>query len=692
LARNLFGGTADSVAEDITGARVANAVGTVWNGPSAGAAQLTDLTDINGAPLLQLQADGDGYLAAFFGPDGYERLWVDFGGGTRVALVSVTVGERFGSHVSGIDPHGDRAYADATFVRQSSAATVSVKDYGTAGNGTADDTGAIQAAINALGTAGGTVVFPPGNYLLNGSSPLNLPAPITLQGAGHGATSIRIGAAFTGSSAITVSSDDCMIQGLQIRGDSSTTTSNPACHGVTASGAQELRVFNTTFQWINGYALRLFGSASTTLHGTQVNMIKIQSCAGGIHVKADPTALAANIQISNVFTRYLGVNSGANANLDGIRIEDAWDVLCQNVLPWMQATLGGTGAAFRVTGNCAAVFVQNLDALGPQTGVGNVVIESGTNGDPQNVQIAGGVIQQGAVGVLVSGAANQVRVRNVRILNNQTHNINVTSNGYGIYFDECSISQGGVGATGSNYDINWSGSAEGFITDCRFGSSVVAVGTVGVQGLINISGTAVVRVVNANFTGTGSSVSNWFPANQPQIATRVDGSNYETRGNVDMQFGAGQRLSLRPNAAGNNTIAFNVQGAQTNDNARILGDGTLTWGPGGAGSRDTTWGRQGTAMVGTPDSDLIVGLAGKGLRVKEGTNAKMGTAVLNGTTAVTVSTTAVTANSRIFLTIQTPGGTPGSPYVSARTAGTSFQIKSGASDTSTVAWFIVEPA
>jgi hypothetical protein len=97
-------------------------------------------------------------------------------------------------------------------------------------------------------------------------------------------------------------------------------------------------------------------------------------------------------------------------------------------------------------------------------------------------------------------------------------------------------------------------------------------------------------------------------------------------------------------------------------------------------------------MVGTPDSDLIVGLAGKGLRVKEGTNAKMGTAVLNGTTAVTVSTTAVTANSRIFLTIQTPGGTPGSPYVSARTAGTSFQIKSGASDTSTVAWFIVEPA
>jgi hypothetical protein len=83
---------------------------------------------------------------------------------------------------------------------------------------------------------------------------------------------------------------------------------------------------------------------------------------------------------------------------------------------------------------------------------------------------------------------------------------------------------------------------------------------------------------------------------------------------------------------------------------------------------------------------------GKSLRVKEGSNACMGTAVMNGTTAVVVATTAVTASSRIFVTINTPGGTPGSPYVFTRTAGTSFSLKSQASDTSTVAWLIVEPA
>jgi hypothetical protein len=91
--------------------------------------------------------------------------------------------------------------------------------------------------------------------------------------------------------------------------------------------------------------------------------------------------------------------------------------------------------------------------------------------------------------------------------------------------------------------------------------------------------------------------------------------------------------------------------------------------------------------------NLRINTAGKGLLIKEGTNAKMGTTTLNGITAVTVNTTAVTATSRIFLTIQASGGTVGSPYVDTRSAGTSFNIKStNAADTSTVAWMIVEPA
>ncbi|MFD5491605.1 hypothetical protein ACFWH4_01355 [Streptomyces sp. NPDC127091] len=129
----------------------------------------------------------------------------------------------------------------------------------------------------------------------------------------------------------------------------------------------------------------------------------------------------------------------------------------------------------------------------------------------------------------------------------------------------------------------------------------------------------------------------------------------------------------------------------TFDRWRMLASGLLQLGPGTA-TRDTSWGRQGTAQVGTPDSDVIIGLAGKGLRVKEGTNAKMGVATLAAGT-VTVANTSITATSRVFLTCQTPGGTPGFLRVSARTAGTSFTIlSSSGTDTSVVAWLIVEPA
>ena len=84
--------------------------------------------------------------------------------------------------------------------------------------------------------------------------------------------------------------------------------------------------------------------------------------------------------------------------------------------------------------------------------------------------------------------------------------------------------------------------------------------------------------------------------------------------------------------------------------------------------------------------------AGAGLQIKEGSNCKQGTATLNGTTTVVVSNSSVTSSSRIFLTTQSPSGTVGSPYVSGRTAATSFGIKSTApGDASTVAYEIFEP-
>jgi hypothetical protein len=63
-----------------------------------------------------------------------------------------------------------------------------------------------------------------------------------------------------------------------------------------------------------------------------------------------------------------------------------------------------------------------------------------------------------------------------------------------------------------------------------------------------------------------------------------------------------------------------------------------------------------------------------------------GTATLVNGTAV-VSNSQVTSASLIFLAAQSPAGTPGALYVSARTPGTSFTIRStSATDASTVAY------
>jgi len=68
--------------------------------------------------------------------------------------------------------------------------TISVKDFGAVGNGTTDDTVAIQAAINAAVLAGrGKVYMPTGNYLV--SSTLTITGNnITIMGDGMGATQI----------------------------------------------------------------------------------------------------------------------------------------------------------------------------------------------------------------------------------------------------------------------------------------------------------------------------------------------------------------------------------------------------------------------------------------------------------------------------------------------------------------------
>src|SRR5690242_7864821 len=59
-----------------------------------------------------------------------------------------------------------------------------VKDFGAIGNGVADDTAAIQAALNAVPKTGATIYFPRGAYILTSTVSYTGTAPIVLKGDG----------------------------------------------------------------------------------------------------------------------------------------------------------------------------------------------------------------------------------------------------------------------------------------------------------------------------------------------------------------------------------------------------------------------------------------------------------------------------------------------------------------------------
>ena len=73
------------------------------------------------------------------------------------------------------DPPFTGAVTSGYTVQDKLSQTVSVKDFGAVGDGVADDTAAIQAAVAALPSTGGGLYFPAGTYLVSSAITLNKP-------------------------------------------------------------------------------------------------------------------------------------------------------------------------------------------------------------------------------------------------------------------------------------------------------------------------------------------------------------------------------------------------------------------------------------------------------------------------------------------------------------------------------------
>jgi hypothetical protein len=91
---------------------------------------------------------------------------------------------------------------------------LNVKTYGAVGNGSTDDTAAIQAAIDALPSAGGYVFVPAGTYVI--SSPLELGEGVGIMGAGPGSI-LRVASGALGIDVIKIGDGGSTVSFASVR-------------------------------------------------------------------------------------------------------------------------------------------------------------------------------------------------------------------------------------------------------------------------------------------------------------------------------------------------------------------------------------------------------------------------------------------------------------------------------------------
>lgn len=213
------------------------------------------------------------------------------------------------------------------------AGFVTPQDYGAAGNGTTDDTAAVQAALTAVGaTGGGTLYVPPGTYLL--SSGLSAGAGVSLLGAGPGVSVLSQSS--TSANGITYNPtalSGISVSGLSIVGPGSGSgvglliEANGGSAQATSCVVENVAVKSMGshgVQIVNGSGCSATGLNVSSLGGNGVTITgsgnSVSACTGGATVvltgtvaQAATVSATGNVQVGTVSS--LGDNGAGELQL-----------------------------------------------------------------------------------------------------------------------------------------------------------------------------------------------------------------------------------------------------------------------------------------------------------------------------------------------------------------------------------------
>lgn len=498
--------------------------------------------------------------------------------------------------------------------------------------------------------------------------------------------------------------------------DTRNTPSNEAIFEALKSKA-DTNLQNLSFSGSNGQFLTLSGGvpawAALPASGANTTLSNLQS----------PTAINQNL---NMGTNQLRFNSAARTS--SISIDTLADV--------------ATGINAVTPSNSGTTTINTSSDISSVLQIGDVIYLTGLTQratvltKPSTTQIT----VSPALGTGGGGSSRQINVepQAISVFNSTENRFRVTKDGK-IYArvgtnslvigDENTISDGtrsiAIGRIATTATSNFStavgDSAQATGAESSaFGILAKATGNVSIAigGESQATGTNGIAIGYTGIATTGIAIGNGTSAvsgialghsSVSAANTLAIGSNSMVINTVYIGRGATDLTAVYPPVTVTTTVARDINtsaaaatltlaGSRSTGN-QVGSDVYIATAPAGASGSTLNAHVNRVQVTGTGDVKVLTGqltveTAGKGLSIKEGSNAKMGTATMVAGT-VTVSTTAVTANSRIFLTIQSLGtvASPKAIAVTARSANTSFTITSADNtDTSVVAWMLVEPA
>lgn len=501
-----------------------------------------------------------------------------------------------------------------------------VKDYGALGNGVADDTAAVQSAINACSSAGGgEVFFPTGTYLLTPttSPAITVPSYVRLAGSDRRATTLKKNAAgvlisMSGPSTDTTGATHVKYSGIE----------NLEINGNSLTGLLLELYYADNLYFSNMYT---YGNWDICVDTTEFWDSRFINCtweaSGG---------QTANASMPNVYLRNSAAASGFGYSGDNVNqihfIGCRWEAFYTGAL-WLTQGVAATN-------NPNGIYITDCK-----------MESSDVNGGP--------------------------------FFKADSSCAHIVVNGVYCY-------SGGFfpGYSTAQTVINFA-AAKSSLSDIFIGSGSSATVRIGVDLFVASNNYTALTSVYGGYTTapTGSHVY-YEPSSVGTPSLR------NVRTNTGTLFGGHWPATTNPTnkVASQNSTDIVQATAVTGDSVdrhTVDASGKSSWGSGTAAA-DISLGRGAANRLDLLTSNFAINTVGYGLEIAEGSNAKMGTATLASGSA-TVSTTAVTSNSRIYLTAQNSSGTPGFLHVGTITAGTSFTIVSSSNtDTSTVAWMIVD--